>query len=82
MPIDVADGYVHFSTAEQQPETAQKYFKGQRDLMLLSIESDSLGEALKWEASSSGSRTGLFPHLYTPLLRSHIITATPFDVSE
>lgn len=80
MPIDIADGYVHFSTAEQQAETAQKYFAGQKNLMLLSVESDDLGQALRWEASSSGSRTGLFPHLYAPLRIVSIRDATPFDV--
>jgi uncharacterized protein (DUF952 family) len=82
MAIDVADGYIHFSTAEQQPETARKYFAGQKDLMLLTVEADTLGEALKWEGSSSGTRAGLFPHLYAPLLRVHIISAQPFDAPE
>jgi uncharacterized protein (DUF952 family) len=82
MPVDIADGYVHFSTSEQQPETARKYFAGQKDLMLLTVEADGLGEALKWEASSSGTRAGLFPHLYAPLLRVHIISAEPFDAPE
>ncbi|MFM9891132.1 MAG: DUF952 domain-containing protein [Rickettsiales bacterium] len=80
MPIDVADGYVHFSTAEQSAETAQKYFAGQTDLILLTVDAVQLGDALKWEASSSGTRAGLFPHLYGPLKLSHIISATAFDV--
>ncbi len=82
MPIDVADGYVHFSTAEQSAETAKKYFAGQKELMLLMVDSAALGDALKWEASSSGARGGLFPHLYAPLLLSQIIDATPFDAHE
>lgn len=82
MAVDVADGYVHFSTAEQQPETARKYFAGQKDLMLLAVDAEMLGEALKWEGSSSGTRAGLFPHLYAPLLRGHIISAEPFDAPE
>lgn len=80
MPIDVADGYVHFSTAEQQAETARKYFAGQADLMLLTVEADTLGAALVWEASSSGSRPGLFPHLYATLKRSDLLKAEPFEV--
>ena len=82
MPVDIADGYVHFSTAEQQGETARKYFAGQKGLMLLTVEAETLGEALKWEASSSGTRSGQFPHLYGPLLREHIISAEPFDAPE
>ena len=82
MPIDIADGYVHFSTAEQSEETARKYFAGQKDLVLLMVESETLGAALRWEASSSGKRAGDFPHLYGPLPRVAIIAATSFDVPE
>ncbi|MFZ4540901.1 MAG: DUF952 domain-containing protein [Rickettsiales bacterium] len=79
MPIDMADGYVHLSTAEQQAETARKYFSGQRGLVLLSVDAEALGEALSWEPSASGARAGDFPHLYGPLPLSAIIGATPFD---
>jgi uncharacterized protein (DUF952 family) len=63
-PIDLADGYIHFSTAEQVSETAAKHFAGQRDLVLVAVDADSLGPALKWEPSRSGA---LFPHLYGTL---------------
>ncbi|MBV8756535.1 MAG: DUF952 domain-containing protein [Deltaproteobacteria bacterium] len=63
-PVDVADGYIHFSTAEQLPETLAKHFAGQRDLLLIAVEADALGEALRWEPSRGGA---LFPHLYAPL---------------
>ncbi len=63
-PVDLADGYIHFSTAEQVPETAAKHFAGQGDLLLIAIEAEALGEALKWEPSRGGA---LFPHLYRPL---------------
>lgn len=59
--IDRADGYVHFSTAAQVAETAAKYFADQSDLVLVAVEAEALGEALKWEASRGGA---LFPHLY------------------
>lgn len=61
MPIDLADGYLHFSTAEQLPETLRLYFAGQRDLVLLAVRSADLGAALKWETSRGGA---LFPHLF------------------
>ena len=60
-PIDVTDGYVHFSTAEQAAETAAKYFAGMDDLFLVAVETDRLGDDLKWEPSRGGA---LFPHLY------------------
>lgn len=63
-PIDLADGYVHFSTAAQVAETAAKYFADQSDLVLVAVEADTLGADLKWEASRGGA---LFPHLYRPL---------------
>ncbi|MGR3564910.1 MAG: DUF952 domain-containing protein [Heliomarina sp.] len=63
-PIDIDDGFVHFSTAEQAAETAAKHFAGVDGLVLLAVEADSLGDALKWEPSRGGA---LFPHLYRPL---------------
>lgn len=62
--IDVQDGYIHLSTAEQAQDTARLYFHGRDDLYLLAIEADLLGEALKWEPSRGGQ---LFPHLYGEL---------------
>ena len=69
-PIDVADGYVHFSTAAQVAETAAKHFATESDLVLLALNSGTLGEALKWEASRGGA---LFPHLYRVLRLGDVI---------
>lgn len=63
-PIDVADGYIHFSTAEQVAETAAKHFAGEVGLMLLGLDAEELGDDLKWEPSRGGA---LFPHLYREL---------------
>jgi uncharacterized protein (DUF952 family) len=63
-PVDLADGFIHFSTAAQMRETAAKHFAGQADLMLVEVDAKVLGEALKWEPSRGGA---LFPHLYGPL---------------
>ena len=71
-PIDVADGYVHFSTAAQVGETAGKYFAGDTGVMLLTVDADTLGDALKWEPSRGGA---LFPHLYRELRLSDVIEA-------
>ena len=62
--IDLTDGFIHFSTAEQVAETAAKHFAGQEDLLLIAVEADRLGERLKWEPSRGGA---LFPHLYGDL---------------
>ena len=63
-PIDVADGYIHFSTAETVAETAAKHFAGENDLMLLAYNGADFGDALKYEISRGDQ---LFPHLYAPL---------------
>ncbi len=68
-PIDVADGYVHFSTAEQAAETAAKHFAGETGLKLLAYNADDLS-ALTWEPSRGGQ---LFPHLYAPLRRDQAL---------
>lgn len=60
-PVDLADGYIHFSTGDQARETAAKHFAGQSDLLLVAFEADRFGDALKWEPSRGGA---LFPHLY------------------
>jgi uncharacterized protein (DUF952 family) len=62
--VDRQDGFIHFSTASQAPETARRHFAGQEDLVVLAVEADDLGPALKWEPSRGGE---LFPHLYAHL---------------
>jgi uncharacterized protein (DUF952 family) len=62
--IDLADGYIHFSTAAQAQETARRHFAGQLGLVVLAVDAGRLGAALKWEPSRGGD---LFPHLYEPL---------------
>ena len=59
--VDRADGFIHFSTAEQAPETAAKWFAGRDDLTLAAIDAEALGKDLRWEPSRGGA---LFPHLY------------------
>jgi uncharacterized protein (DUF952 family) len=63
-PVDLTDGYIHFSTAAQVVETVQKHFAGQLDLLLIAIDPEKLGDDLKWEPSRGGA---LFPHLYGEL---------------
>ena len=72
-PIDLADGYVHFSTSTQARETASKYFAGVEGLMLLAVEADKCAE-IKWEPSRGGA---LFPHLYRALRMEDVIWAKP-----
>ncbi len=76
-PVDVADGYVHFSTAAQAAETAAKHFAGEDDLWLLALDADTLGPDLRWEPSRGGA---LFPHLYRRLRRSDVLWARPLPL--
>jgi uncharacterized protein (DUF952 family) len=63
-PVDLADGYIHFSTAAQLTETAAKHFAGQDGLLIVAVDEERLGPALRYEPSRGGA---LFPHLYAPL---------------
>ena len=58
---DLRDGFIHFSSPPQLAETARKHFLGQAGLLLIEVDADALGKALRWEASRNGD---LFPHLY------------------
>lgn len=61
---DLRDGFIHFSTAAQVPETARKHFLGQTALFLVEVDEATLGKALRWERSRNDE---LFPHLYGEL---------------
>jgi uncharacterized protein (DUF952 family) len=69
-PVDLADGYIHFSTPSQAPGTADRHFATESDLVLVAVDPDRLGADLKWEPSRGGQ---LFPHLYRPLRREDVV---------
>ena len=75
---DVADGFLHFSTAAQLRESAAKHRAGQTDLVLLTVDPSSLGSALKWEAARGGQ---LFPHLYGDLHLDALTRCDPLPLS-
>ncbi|MFC6687186.1 DUF952 domain-containing protein [Jhaorihella thermophila] len=76
-PVDLADGFIHFSTAEQVAETAAKHFAGEDGLVLLAVDAETLGEALRWEPSRGGA---LFPHLYRRLRLAEVLWAKPLPL--
>ena len=78
-PVDLADGFIHFSTATQAAETAAKHFAGQDDLMLVAVDTENLGPALKWEVSRGGAE---FPHLYGHLKLKDVVWAQPLPLSD
>ena len=61
---DRRDGFIHFSTAAQLPGTLAKHFAGRADLLLIAVDPDVLGVALRWEPARDGD---LFPHFYGAL---------------
>ena len=63
--LDQADGYMHCSTHDQIQGTLDKFFTGQTDVILLSIDTDKIKQHLKWEKSPRSGR--IFPHIYGPL---------------
>ena len=75
--IDLTDGYIHFSTAEQAAETALKHFAGKSDLVLVAVDVDKLGARLKWEVSRGGA---LFPHLYGTLATGDVLWVKPLPL--
>ena len=77
-PIDVADGYIHFSSAETVAETAAKYFTRQEGLVLLAVEADGL-DPLAWEPAREGV---LFPHLYRKLRMDDVVWSKPLPLQD
>lgn len=75
--VDLRDGYIHLSTAEQLSTTLDKHFAGQDDLQLLAIETDTLGDGLRWEPSRGGA---LFPHLYRELQMQDVLWTRPITL--
>jgi uncharacterized protein (DUF952 family) len=73
-PIDLQDGYVHLSTADQVEETAARHFAGEPDLILLAVDEARLAPDLRWEPSRGGA---LFPHLYRELRLTDVLWSAP-----
>jgi uncharacterized protein (DUF952 family) len=74
--IDMADGFIHLSTASQLTETVDRHFSGQQDLIIAAIDLAALGDTLRWESSRHGQ---LFPHVYAPLMREVVIAWCPLE---
>lgn len=73
-PVDLRDGFVHLSTADQVRETAARHFAGAGELVLLAVEERRLAPDLRWEPSRGGD---LFPHLYRELRMEDVLWSAP-----
>ncbi|RYD96121.1 MAG: DUF952 domain-containing protein [Sphingomonadales bacterium] len=78
-PVDLADGYIHMSTAAQLGETISKHFAGIDDLAIATVDLEVLGDTVKWEVSRGGD---LFPHLFGPLSLDAVIAYGPLEFDE
>jgi len=76
-PIDIADGFIHFSTAPQAAETAARHFAGEDGLILVAVDVDRVGTDLRWEPSRGGA---LFPHLYRDLDATDVAWTRPLPL--
>lgn len=76
-PVDVTDGYIHFSTAAQAAETAAKHFAREEGLVLLGVTTDTMDGDLRWEKSRGGA---LFPHLYRDLRMTDVVWHKPLPL--
>ena len=75
-PVDLQDGYIHLSTADQLPETLAKHYAGQDGLQLVAVDLEALGDAVKWEPSRGGA---LFPHIYGSITLDVVIAYSPLE---
>jgi len=75
-PVDLADGYIHLSTAQQLPETVLKHFAGKTDLWIATVDLVALHEQVRWEPSRGGQ---LFPHIYGDLPLTALIAHAPLQ---
>lgn len=78
-PEDRADGFLHFSTAEQVAESAARHRRGETDIVLLAVAAETLGDALRWEPSRNGD---LFPHLYGALPLASVLWSQPLPLGD
>lgn len=76
---DLRDGFIHLSAGHQVAGTLAKHFSGQEDLLLLTVDEERLGPALKWEESRGGD---LFPHLFGPLRLDAVVAAEPLALDD
>jgi uncharacterized protein (DUF952 family) len=70
------EGFIHFSGKEQVLATANRYYKGQKGMVLLQVETNRLAVPLKYEKAPSGE---FFPHLYGFLNLDAVQKVYPFE---
>ena len=64
------EGFIHCSKLSQVEKTANNYYKGRDDLVLLAIDAEKLGAAIRYENLTGGEED--FPHVYGELHKAAI----------
>lgn len=77
--IDVSDGFIHLSAADQVVQTVRVHFAGQSGLVLVAVDPSVLGQTLRWEASRGGD---LFPHVYGVIPMDAVIETWPLPIGQ
>ena len=65
-----AEGFIHCCEPAQLPGVLQRYFNGQKDLLLLHLDKKKLMASLKYERSTGNE---LFPHLYGVINKAAVV---------
>ncbi|MCO8127339.1 DUF952 domain-containing protein [Acidimicrobiia bacterium EGI L10123] len=68
------EGFIHCSFPEQVQATADRYYRGRDDIVLLRIDPDRLDVDVVVEEARSGER---FPHVYGPIPVDAVTSAEP-----
>jgi uncharacterized protein (DUF952 family) len=77
--IDLADGFIHFSTFDQVASTLALHFAGRKNLLLIAVDAAAMGEQIVYEAARGGT---LFPHLYRSLSLEFVLSAKPIIIGD
>jgi uncharacterized protein (DUF952 family) len=70
-----SEGFIHCSTSEQIAATANRFYVGQSDLLLLHIDPELLAAELRWEPADGQD----FPHIYGPINLDAVVGVEAFD---
>jgi uncharacterized protein (DUF952 family) len=80
-PSLTEEGFIHCSTAPQVVDTAERYYRGRDDLVLLRIDPSLLTTDLRWEAPARDP-AARYPHIYGPLNLGAVIEVIEFPCRE
>ncbi len=78
LPSLATEGFIHCSTAEQVVPVAQRFYKGQRGLVLLILDSDRIRPEVRWEPGTD-KPDELFPHIYGALNLDAVTRVVEFE---